>query len=279
MTRSPVAWVGAKSLQLDVLLPLIPYGQRYIEPFGGGGSVLLARRTSPVEVYNDLSGDLVNLFRVIQGPGCEDLVLLLEHTFYSRENFAEAIDILKSKEPDPLLRAWAFFVRQNQGIGGIASDRVTESYWSRSKKDTISLKNFKSRIPRLAEIHERMSNVQIENRDALVCIKEWDSDETVYYLDPPYVFDTRKSEEFYDIEMKDEDHHRLVEILLDVEGAVILSGYMTDLYQPLLDAGWQALSYSETTSIGIATGASVSSRTEVVWRNPRALRYGQGSLF
>lgn len=125
---APVLWYGGKGNALAKLLPLIPYGQFYCEPFGGAGTILLNREPSPVELLNDLHGDLINLYRHIQAKD-EDLIYRLKWTLYSRDEFRKALKILKDPEALPLDRAWAMFVATNQGFSGIYK---TEGNWSRA---------------------------------------------------------------------------------------------------------------------------------------------------
>jgi DNA adenine methylase len=128
--RAPVQWYGGKGNMVAKLLPLIPETHLYCEPYGGAGSLLFAREPAPVEVYNDLCGGLVNLFRTLQDPRrFKRLQHRLHHTLYSREEFCLALDTLKDPVASPDDRAWAFFVAQNQGFSGKAN---SEGYWGRT---------------------------------------------------------------------------------------------------------------------------------------------------
>lgn len=116
-----VRWYGGKGRMLAKIIPLIPYSHIYCEPFGGAGSILVNLKPRPVEVYNDLNGNLVNLARVLQDPEtCRELEYRLERTLYSREEFREALRTLKDSLCSNVELAWAFFVAQNQGFSGKA---------------------------------------------------------------------------------------------------------------------------------------------------------------
>lgn len=118
--RAPVRWYGGKGRMLAKLLPVVPEGGApYCEPYCGAASLFWRRPPAPVEVLNDLNGDLVNLFRCIQDLALfEDLKHRLTWTLYSRAEFVRALEILASDEAAGVTRAWAFFVAQNQGFAG-----------------------------------------------------------------------------------------------------------------------------------------------------------------
>ncbi len=117
---------------------------------------------------------------------------------------------------------------------------------------------------------ERLLTCYIENHDALHVIKQWDRPETLFYVDPPYVHDTRKTKGDYVFEMDDDAHIKLVDTLLDVKGMVVLSAYKHPIYDRLAEAGWQ---FHERETVSWAQKSSASSRdkrTECIWQNPAA---------
>ena len=100
----------------------------------------------------------------------------------------------------------------------------------------------------------------IENKDALSVIKDHDSKDTLFYVDPPYVAATRVAIEGYRCEMTDGEHQKLSETLRNVKGMVVLSGYSSPLYDQLFD-GWRCAAVE-------THGDSASKRTEVLWFSP-----------
>lgn len=251
--RAPFMWFGGKGNMLAKLLPLIPAGGRpYCEPYAGAASVFWSRDPAPVEVLNDLDDRIVNLFRVLQDrEQFDDLKHRIMWTPYARAEFGRALDILSNGSDD--------------SKGGIAG---TNNKWI-------------MRQTMMDAWRWRLMRCQIDNRDALEVIRYWDSADTVYYVDPPYHHDTRKDKAVYAVE-QDHDHHAaLVETILGCQGAVVLSGYDHPVYQPLVDAGWERVDFEtvcytagRTRSSGLqGTGAAKAKvpRTEVVWRNPRAV--------
>lgn len=275
---SLVRWAGGKGKQLRDLLPLIPPSKLYVEPFGGGGSVLLNKSPANNEVYNDLDEGLVNLFEVVRGEETfarfrREVML----TPYSRELFARALDW--STWDDPVSRAVGFYTVLNQSISGKRLARSSD--WSRGRADNVATRWF-ARMDGLVWIHHRVQNVQIECRDALDVLQEWDTVGTTFYCDPPYVLDTRTKRKYYAVEPGDEWHHELIEVLLRTKGAVVLSGYEHPIYERLTEEGKWAKDHYYSSSLMEVVGGEKKvggkerkgKRVEVVWRNPRAAEHG-----
>lgn len=279
---SLVQWFGGKGSQLADLLPLIPETRGYVEPFGGGGSVLMNRPPSKLEVYNDLNGEIVNLFRVMADPELfEAFAERIHWTLWSKDEFRTAIEIQKCEKFHPVERAWALYVIQNQGISGTHSK--SEGNWSRSKLDNKNCDKWRRLKERLEPIHKRFMGVQIDSQDALKCIQYWDAPDVTFYVDPPYVLETREgSGKQYEVEMENADHIALVDVLLGVAGPVVLSGYDHPVYEPLVAAGWSLTQYRARASTKVAhgdQGEGKPPRVECVWRNPQAMAHvRQGRL-
>lgn len=290
---APVRWYGGKGNLAPKIVPMIPPGKVYVEPYCGAASIFWHLRPREVEVLNDLHGELVALFRVLQdAEQFRELTHRLAWTPYSREEFRRALAM--RDEPDLSLvdRAWAFFVRQNQGFSGIAK---TEGYWSRAfvscRGMALNSNSWRSRLASLRVWHERLSRVQIDSIDALECVRYWDSSDTVFYLDPPYVHATRaggKGAE-YDHEQPDEHHEELVRLLLEIEGQAVLSGYDSPIYSPLEDAGWhrrevETVSHAATKARGSKQRGEGSAkkhvaRTEVLWIKERRRKSRPGLIY
>lgn len=263
-----IRWAGGKGRQLNDLLPLIPVSRVYVEPFGGGASVLLNRPRSPVEVYNDLDSALVNLFGVVRDQG-EELYGYLSRVPYSREEFERCLGF--GGITDPLRRAAAFYTVINQSISG--KRLASKGDWARGRLDNLA-DRWVDRIEGLREVVERLRSVQIESRDALDILKEWDGGDVTFYCDPPYILDTRSKRKYYAVEPGDDYHHALVDVLLEVQGAVVLSGYNHPIYKRLLDEGWWADTYGARAVMEVVQqGGEKKERTEIVFRNEMACRW------
>ena len=242
---SPFQWPGGKGNLVKWIIKYIPHGHIYVEPFAGAASVFWhLPKPFAVEVLNDLDNDVINLYKVLKDiHKYETLSHKLISTPYARAEFGRAIQMLKSADINDIDRAWAFFVIHNQGFSGFGR---TESNWSRvlysTNKDMAkNVSKWRSRLKILPFWHERLIKAHICNSDAIECIKYWDTADTVFYLDPPYILDTRKTRSIYKKELDLSYHKRLVDTLLSVKGKVILSCYDHPTYDPLVETGWQKI--------------------------------------
>lgn len=287
--RAPVKYFGGKGKMLARLLPLIPSGGRpYVEPYCGAASVFFARDPAPVEVINDLDGDVVNLFRCLQDRQTfEELRHRIMWTPYARAEFARALDVLKDDAAPSVDRAWAFFVAKNQSLNGTPK---TIGDWGRTFVSARGMagesNSWIMRQSMLDAWRWRLLHAQIDNRDALEVIRYWDTPDTVYYLDPPYHLDTRVRKIAYAHEQDHAHHERLVDTILACKGAVVLSGYDHPVYQPLVEAGWEVIRVETVCYAagrvrgsglqGAGAAKAKAPRVEVVWRNPRAVEMCRG---
>jgi DNA adenine methylase len=286
MLRAPIRWFGGKGKMIKKLMSHVPLGGKpYCEPFMGAATLFFARPPAPVEVLNDTDGDLVNLFKCLQDKNTfDELTHKLRYTLYARAEFAEAIEILENNTEDKIKRAWAFFVLLNQGFGGKKSNKTIGS-WGRTFVSSGGCANninkWLMRLTMLEDWHKRLLMAQIDNKDALEVIQYWDTDETVFYIDPPYIHDTRKTKNVYNQELNDDYHKNLVKIILDCKGAVVLSGYEHKIYQPLIESGWECTKYQTACNVagrirnskiqGKNSAMQHIPRIECVYSNPKAV--------
>lgn len=230
----PFSWYGGKFVHLNWLLPLLPKCYHYCEPFGGSGAVLLNRKPSPIETYNDLDGEIVNFFKILRND-THKLIELLELTPFSREEFIIACkcDINLSN----LERARRFFVKARQVRGGFVQ-KASAGLWaykinrsSNNISGTISA--IITSIKGLPFVIDRLLKVQIENKPAIDILKRYDSKNTLFYCDPPYIHSTRGDSKVYKYEMTNNEHVLLADTLNNIIGMVAISGYNCDLMKKL----------------------------------------------
>ena len=214
---APVApWIGGKrrlAQRLVQLIAAVPHAL-YAEPFVGMGGVFLRRRVVPgTEVINDLSGDVTNLFRILQRhyPQFMDC---LRFQITSRREFER----LSRSDPSTLTdleRAARFLFLQRTAFGGKVAGRsfgvITEG---RARFDLTTL------APVLETAHERLSGVVVENLSYQDFIVRYDRPDALFYCDPPYW----GGESDYGKGMFDRsDFVTLRDCLSRLEGRVILS--------------------------------------------------------
>lgn len=278
-TMAPVQWFGGKAKLTGWILPLLPQGATYVEPFCGAASLLWARFRTGVEVLNDIDDNIVNLFRVLQDPKAfQEFAHRITWTLYSRAELVRAIGLRNSA--CPVERAWSFFLRVNQGFSG--EPATSPGSWSVTKTGRLgdlATSRWSSRLGCLEWWHSRLQRVFVEHTDALECIRRWDTPGTVFYCDPPYVLGTRTGG-VYTHECSDDFHRDLVSALLSIQGAAALSGYESDIYAPFAAAGWtvhrrktSAFAAGRDRRYGMTgSGAATrkAARTECLWVSPGA---------
>lgn len=241
-----------------------PRHRVYVEPFGGAASVLLRKPRSYAEVYNDLDGEVVNLFRVVRENG-NSLVRSLIWTPFSRTEYRETSF---ENTDDPVEMARRMVVRSHMGFGSNAVLRSIKSGFrcNSNRSGTTPARDWMSVPANVRDVAKRLRGVVIENKPASEVIAQHDGPETLHYCDPPYVHVTRSTlmhgQHGYRHEMTDADHEALAEQLRSVRGMVVLSGYHSPLYDRLYD-GWETVECE-----ALADGAR--KRTEVLWINPAA---------
>ncbi len=276
IARPALRYFGGKWRLAPWLIRLFPSHHVYTEAFGGGASVLLQKPRSHGEIYNDLDGEVVNVFRVLQDPAkAKRLEALLRVTPFARDEF----DLSYKRSRDDVERARRTIVRSFMGFG---SDSITRT--GRAERRTISTgfranswrantcaaEDWANYANHIRHFCARLQGVVIENRDAMKVIESADREDTLHYVDPPYPHDVRKSKSNYRYEMTMEQHRKLADLLHSVKGMVLISSYpgpYDDLYRD-----WNWLSYSGTQ---FCHGAQ--ERRERVWFNPAAQKR-QGAM-
>lgn len=256
-------WYGGKYSHLDWLLPLLPQTQHYCEPFGGSAAVLINREPSPVETYNDLDGELVNFFRVLREQK-DALIEAIGLTPFARSEFELAIQ--QSSEPlTELERARRFYVRARQVRTGLAqtasSGRWAHCVLTSRAGMAGAVSRWLGSIEDLPAIAQRLLRVQIENAPAVEVIRRYDSGDTLFYCDPPYVHGTRGDSKAYRYEMSNDQHRELAAALHEVKGKVAISGYQCELMDELYQDWLRTEAPSRTIH------STKQQRQEVLWTN------------
>jgi len=246
----PFTWLGGKHFLVGKLLPLVPHHKAYIEPFGGGASMLLRKDPAPIEVYNDIDAGLANFFRVIKDEEkFKRFYRMAVLTLVSREEYMVCRDTWQD-EKDDVIRAYKWFVVARLSFGGLFAEAWGFSVNSTSNNMAQRCASWMSALAGMVDVHERFKNVIVENADWRVIMDKYDSPDAFFYLDPPYVPSTRRAGK-YAHELTMQDHEDLIERILKAEGKILLSGYDNELYDGLVDAGWTKMVF-ETTCFVIA---------------------------
>ena len=267
LTCPLIRYHGGKFRLANWVIGHFPNHICYTEAFGGAAGVLLQKPRAYAEVYNDLDGEIVNLFRVLRNEDNRNkLIEQLVFTPYSRDDFQEAWEACD----DSIEKARRLIIRAQMGFGSAGASKGITGFRIDTKRAYGTAQSLWVTYPNhLAIVGQRLSGVLIENRPAIQVLQDHDDSETLHYVDPPYVHDTRysgaKTGRVYRHEMSDQDHEELLKVLLELEGKVILSGYPSELYNDYL-AKWKRVD----TSARISSGRGTDVRTECLWISPNA---------
>lgn len=261
-SRPVLRWHGGKWKLAPWIIQHFPKHRVYVEPFGGAASVLFRKPRSYGEVYNDLDGDVVNLFRVLRDPDCAaELERRLRLTPFARTEHADAYTVAT----DPIERARQLVILSLMGFGSNGHNRQRKTGFrsNSNRSGTTPAHDWANYPDRLGDIVSRIRGVVIESRPALDVMRQHDSAGTLHYVDPPYLPETRSglmhSPSCYAHEMSAEDHTDLLIGIREIVGMVVLSGYPSEIYDDAL-LGWLKIECD-----ALADGASP--RTEVLWLN------------
>jgi len=268
--RPIVRYHGGKWRLAPWIISHFPAHRVYVEPFGGGASVLLRKPRSYAEIYNDLDGEIVNLFRVARDHG-KELCRMLELTPFARDEFELAYE----PHGDPLEQARRTIARSFMGFGssGTTLSRTKTGFRANSNRShTTPAHDWGNYPDSFCRVVKRLRGVVIENDDAAEVMRYQDSSTTLHYVDPPYMLKTRGDRRHdYRHELTDAQHLELAETLHQLKGMVVLSGYPSELYQEAYK-DWQRM---ECTAF--ADGAR--QRTECLWLNPAVTAALEGDIF
>ncbi|WP_437193572.1 DNA adenine methylase [Planctomicrobium sp. SH527] len=265
---APIKWHGGKTYLATRILGYIPEHVHYVEPFFGGGAVLLRKPDCLIEghseVVNDLYGDLVTFWKVLQSAELfPEFQRRVEMTPLSKPIWESC---KTSVSQDPVDSAYAFFVRYRQSRQGLGKDFATMSRSRTRRGMNEQVSSWLSAVDGLPEAHARLSRVAIYCEPAADIIAREDDDQTFFYCDPPYMVETRSAKSAYTFEMSDEQHVELLETLGEIKGKFILSGYPSETYN-------NAASKYNWNRIDISIDNKASSqkvkpkKTECLWMN------------
>lgn len=269
--RPALRYFGGKWRLAPWVLSHFPPHVCYVEPFSGAASVLLRKQPSELEVINDLDGDIVNFFRVLR-EWPDDLIRAIQLTPYAREEFHRSYDlenrlvrmITSRSRKHAVERARRLYVKSIQSYNGRRKGQY-RSGWrfeKNMKRGKRTVDEF-NQVGHLWDVADRLKNVQVENDDALRIIERYDTPETLFYLDPPYLAETRSQRwrnKAYMFEMVEEEHVRLADLLRSIQGMAVISGYPSPLYDELY-TGWEV---RETR----ARAANLTETEEKLWISP-----------
>lgn len=288
-TRPVLRWHGGKWKLAPWIISHFPPHRVYVEPFGGAASLLMRKPRVHAELYNDMDGEVVNLFTILRNPTSgTELVRLLKLTPFARDEF----ELAYLETDDPMERARRLVIRSYMGMGSVSNLAIAGATGFRnnttrseaSPYTTIPAHDWAGFPEALALVISRLAGVVIESRPAVDLMRQQDVTDALFYCDPPYLPETRsrlgnrKGAGFiaYHHDMTTDQHAELLDTLRSLAGMVVLSGYPSALYDDVL-SDWRREEKE-------ARADGARPRTEVLWINPQACAAldrarGVGTLF
>jgi DNA adenine methylase len=268
--NSPIKWPGGKRYLASRIVAIMPPHLHYVEPYAGSLAVMLAKDPRGVsEVANDLNDRLTNFWRVLQ----EDVLYsrfkrTIEATPFSEWEYERA---RKSPSIWHSEVSWEdavnFFIECRQSLAGRMTNfaPLTKNRIRRGMNEQAAA--WLTAIEGLPEVHARLKRVVILNRTALEVIRQQDGPNTLFYLDPPYLHETRETtKEYGHYEMTKAQHASLLDALQCIQGKFLLSGYYSDLYQTYANKHqWNRHIFDLPNNA--ASGKTKRRMTEHVWCN------------
>lgn len=253
--KALLRYPGSKWRIAKWIISHFPEHKSYLEPFFGSGAVLLNKEPSAIETVNDLSGDIVNLFKVIrEQPG--ELARAIELTPHSRKEYEDA---WKKKPCDEIEKARLFCIKSLQSQGFRCCEKTGWKIDVIGREKAYGNRHWNDLPDLIVEAARRLKEVQIENMDAINLISSFNHEGVLIYADPPYLLQTRTRKQYEHEMTSEEEHIRLLETLLKHKGYAVISGYENDLYNSYLQ-GWSKACIQSNAEKGLY-------RIETIWMN------------
>lgn len=231
--RSNLIWFGGKAKMAKTIINLMPEHKTYVEVFGGGANVLLQKKRQVSDIYNDINGDAVNYFLTLREKP-NKFYEAVESLPYSRQLYEQwRHEPLPSDEFDRAVR-W-YYINRSGIVGGAGGN---PGGWRHGlTHNTVG--SYRSACELIKPIADRMKDVMIERMDFRQLITKYDSADTFFYADPPYI----GREKQYAGGFNEQDHRDLAQLLNGIKGKAIISYYPDPLVTELY-ANWQTIEIS-----------------------------------
>lgn len=263
-------YFGSKKRLAVRLCKKLPPHSAWVEAFCGSAALTLAKKPAPIEVINDLDGEIINFFQQLRDNE-KALCRAVSLTPYARGELETA---RKSKRKiTKLERARFFLISSMMAINGVfGKERGGFSYsdsYARSGREA-RVNRWYNLPKRISKVVERLRRIRIENKDAYKLLKQFaNKPATLVYLDPPYFADRTNG---YNHDANDRKfHHELLKLANRARCMIFISGYQNALYRKTLTTkkGWHTKAIKATTR---DSSGKTHKRTEVVWMNKHFLK-------
>jgi DNA adenine methylase len=267
--KQVLRYPGGKGGLKDIITRHFPAHRTYVEPYGGGASVLLHKAPSEVEFYNDTDGAVCELFSILRDGGADlaQLIALVEQTPYARVELGRARRTLRTTPAERRLKLPVEYHRcmlVASWMSRMAFSHDRSSGWLSSKTQPRELERWNQLPERLAQAAMRLKGIFIENRPALKLLRSLDGADTLFYLDPPFLSGKgtdgrQKGNDYYRYDMSIEQHQEMLDVVVKLKGKCLISSFRSRMYQSALK-GWHCVETGESVSAG-------RRRVDCLWMN------------
>lgn len=218
MNRTPITYYGGKQQMVKHILPEIPPHRIYCEPYFGGGALFFAKKPSYLEVINDTNQKLICFYETMRSD-FENLNELIENTLHSEAMYNYAKEIYNEKRSATYIEmAWSVWMVTNMSYSGSTKGGWK---WCNGTAGSHTGRYISRKSDEFKKLRDRLKNVQIECTDAISIIISRDTENTFFYLDPPYPGHCQQHYRGYSMK----DFTTLLEVISDLKGKFILSNF------------------------------------------------------
>jgi DNA adenine methylase len=199
--RAFMSRVGGKSLLKKRIVEMFPDDYEhmtYVEPFVGAGHVYFSKNPSDKEVINDLDKDVITIFKGFKKFKGDKISNDIDGP-YNKKIFNEIVNANPTTPYNKFIQLLLKYKLSFYGMG---------KAWGNKKP--LNTKYGSS-------YNDRLKHTTILNKSFEKVVKQYDSPNTLFYLDPPY----EKSDKLYEHDTLPIEY--VYEILKNIKGYFILS--------------------------------------------------------
>ena len=264
--RPPIKTHGGKFYLSNWIIGNFPKSyeeMNYCEPFSGGASVFLNKTPSPEETIADIDKGVISVFKALRDEP-KEFISRLRRTKYAETTFKFHLKKSQTEFKDYIDHAVNEYILRRMSRGGLKKAFA----WSERLRggQPGDLNAWKTMLTLLSDIAARIKGINIVCAHFDQVVKNWDEDNVLTYLDPPYLHSTRSetATDAYEHELTVEDHIRLLNMIKNARGKVIISGYSSPLYKKMLE--WWIFRKKDVANHS-SQSKSKQRRVECIWMN------------
>ena len=263
--RTPITYYGGKQQLASTILGMMPPHRVYVEPYFGGGAVFFSKGKSYCEVVNDIDDRIITFYDVCQDEKkFQQLQQKIQMTLDSEREFLRADKLWRdpSKARSRVEMAWAVWLQCNMGFGGSPEGGWKWDNGTSGSHSGIIMDGYRNQFTN--KIHERLKNVQISCRDALKVIAQRDTEDTFFFLDPPYPGCVQKHYSGFTFD----DFEVLLKVLTSIKGKFLLCNFDSEMLTKYVnDNGWNRVVFDMALRVANRVTKGTKRKREVMGDN------------